>query len=242
MEALIGSILKNKIKDKFSIWEYNVVQKDISRLYDLLGTKYIRQNKLQNALASFKKVADTIWTSALYHYGYLDANPFYTNYYNEHSKTADDSLKFTKTTITETLINYLNKASDPKIKNRAYYYFLVANCYFNMTQYGNSWMMRRYYWTRNETKTNLEDDTEYFKCNLAKQYYLEANEVSKNKKFAALCLRMAGRCEEYKIRRNNNYKTINRYFVQIKKQYPEYYEDLISNCESFNNYFSYKNK
>lgn len=237
---LIADIkLNQNSKDKFSSWKYTVVKKDLPRLYDLSGTKFMRQNNLRAALKSFEKVADTLWNSEHYPYKtYLNANPFYTNFFAEHAKTNADTVSYNKAEITRKLINYLNKA-ETHTKDREYHYFLVANCYFNMTQYGNSWMMKRYYWTGGMDETRLEDDYEYFNCSLAKMYYLKAKDAAKNKKFAALCLRMAGRCESYKIRFQTGKWDIplNYYYKKLKREYPAYYDDLMSNCESFENYF-----
>ncbi|MBX3257268.1 MAG: hypothetical protein KF862_24290 [Chitinophagaceae bacterium] len=249
LNVLIKNINAGKLnKDRFSEWKYENIQKDMSRLYDLLGTKYIRENNLEAALKAFKNVNDTLWTSARYSYEfYLAANPFYTNMYNEHTPTHADTIRYTKTTITSTLIDYVKKANDPLQADRDYYYFLAANCYLNMTQYGNSWMMRRYYWTSSERTTGIVDDEEYFNCTLAKKYYLEAKKFTKSKKFAALCLRMAGRCEKHKLNHAYEYSfnrdeekifKQNGYYRALKTQYPEYYDDLISNCESFENYFA----
>lgn len=236
----------------FEKWLYSDVKHDAPRFYDLLGTKYIRLNELTAALNSFEKVNDTVWQSDVYYYkDYLDANPFYTNLYNEHTRTSADTIRYDKESITRELLNYLKKADEGEAAQRAYNYFQVANCYFNMTQYGNSWMMRRYYWTGTAQPTKLSDDTEYFTCALAKKYYLKAKETAQNKKFAALCLRMAGKCEKYRIYREietgpdrYNYSLntddsvfdANVYYAQIKKEYPEYYKDLISNCYVFEEY------
>ncbi|MEI6815831.1 MAG: hypothetical protein WCL14_04410 [Bacteroidota bacterium] len=255
-KAVIDDVLSNNKTDAFSVWKYENVKKDISRLYDLLGTKYMRKDDLDNALNYFQKVKDDFWHSKDQPYlVYLAANPFYTNMYNEHSITKADTVHYTKTTIVQTLKNYLKKAEDPMNKDRSYYFFLVANCYLNMTQYGNSWMMKRYYWSSSEYKSNLEDDDEYFQCDLAKVNYLKANATSKNRKFAALCLRMAGRCEKYRLISTDtverwNYKgddfetkifNNNLFYNQLKTDYSEYYHDLISNCESFDNYFNSRN-
>jgi hypothetical protein len=247
-QQLINSIASNKATDSFSVWEYSNVKNSVSHLYDLLGTKYIRKNNLPNALTAFKKVNDTLWKSSLYDYKPLNANPFYTNFYNEHELVAADSIHFTKTSITQTLINYLNKANDVNNKDRDYYYFLVANCYLNMTEYGNSWMMRRYAWTSAIYASHLEDDDEYYNCTLAKTYYFKAKQFTTNEKFAALCLRMVGRCEKYKLLSTAGLKNqyiedttlfrSNKYYAQLKKDYPQDYDELISNCESFNKYFA----
>lgn len=234
--------------DAFSKWQYAQVKSHTSRLYDLLGTKYIRENNLAEALKAFKNVSDSAWNADQNPYKiYLAANPFYTNLFNEHTPVYADTIHYTKTTITATLIDYHKKALDVKRADRDYYNFLIANCYLNMTQYGNSWMMRRNYWSSSESEGGFIDDEEYFNCNLAKKYYQEARKLTKSKKFAALCLRMAGRCEKYRLRHgseslyNIDDQAIfeqNKYYRELKAKYPEYYDDLISNCESFESYFA----
>jgi len=254
LHGLIRAIETRQAKDSFSNWLYASITPKRERLYDLLGTKYIRQDKLDAALGAFRKVSDKVWNdSAYYFWQCLAANPFYTNMYQEHQVSAADSVRLTKTQITEQLIRHLQLAADPKRRNRDYHYFIAANCYLNMTQYGNSWMMRRYYWTSDANDTKLEDDKEYFECGLAKQYYLKAKELSHSKRFAALCLRMAGRCEKYRLLhletekelRDNDYQhadeTVfrnNKLYRQLQKEYPDYYEDLMSNCTAFERYFA----
>ncbi len=246
---LLNAIHTHHSDNAFDRWAYNSASYDRDRLQDLLGTKYIRQNRLQEALNAFSKINDSLWASRRFHYKYLDANPFYNNLYNEHTHTAADSAHLPKQQIVRQLIALLNHAANTHNNDRDSCYFLAANCYFNMTQYGNSWMMRRYYWTNAETETKLEDDDEYFHCDLAKQYYLKAKDAARNRKFAALCLRMAGRCEKYRLYNesaSSRYSMnaadsifhANRYYTQLRRQYPDCYDDLISNCESFHNYFS----
>ena len=246
LKKLITDVESSNNKEQFNIWKYDVLRKDLSRLYDLLGTKLMRKNELNNALSSFVKVADTLWTSTYYPYhAYLDANPFSANMFSGHHRTDGDTIQYTKVGIARTLIDYLGKAENVNEKRRDYYYFLVANCYLNMTQYGNSWMMKRYYWTVNFHDSEFEDNDDYYNCTLAKKYYLKAKEVSRNDRFAALCLRMAGRCENHRIFHQKNgdesnpLSVGNTYYNDLKKQYPTYSTDLISNCESFNRYFKY---
>ncbi|MDR2916001.1 MAG: hypothetical protein LBV74_14445 [Tannerella sp.] len=252
VDELIDKIKKSQIQpDSFSEWVFKTVVKDIDRLYDLLGTKYMRADKLHLALEAFENVNDTLWYSDNFPYKtYLNANPFYTNMYNEHTQTEADTITFTKATLTRKLIENMKHAESATRNDRDYYYFLVANCYLNMTQYGNSWMMKRYFWSVNLTATGLEDDEEYYSASLAEKYYMEAKKHTKSKKFAALCLRMAGRCERYRLMRDlsvddlsweeleNQLFTSNKYYQQINKEYPDYYDDMIYNCYSFENYFN----
>jgi hypothetical protein len=249
LNDLVADIKNKKDKnDTFSVWEYSVIKKDIPRLYDLIGTKYLRKNDLPSALKNFEEVNDTLWISHYFPYQtYLDANPFYTNMFNEHSKTNADTTSYNKASLTRKLIEQLSKANDPGNKDRDYYFFLAANCYLNMTQYGNSWIMKRYFWTANIHKTQLEDDEDYFNCTLAKEYYLKAGNASKSKMFAALCLRMAGRCENYRIiNSTDRYQTEeklpeNSYYNNLHRKFPAYYAELMGNCQSFEKYFNSRN-
>lgn len=239
--ASINNYNETRKKNSFDEWAYSNVRKDIGRLNDLLGTKYIRLNKLNEAYTAFKQVDDSVWSSPDYYYEtYLDANPFYTNFYTEHQSTKADTVSFTKTGITARLIDYLQKADDKNNPKRDYYYFLAANCYFNMTHHGNSWMMKRYYWSSYEAGSHLPDDKEYHQANLARQYYLKAKTVTKHPQFAALCLRMAGRCEKYRQWDINidTDSTENKYYKEIKTKYPDDFENLMSNCYSFDKYFA----
>ena len=187
----------------------------------------------------FTKVEDAHWKSDKYT-RYLNANPFYTNMFNEHQKTKADTITYNKESLTRALLKRLKSAQNPSNPKRAKDYFLAANCYFNMTHQGNSWIMKRYFWTANITPTKLESDPDYFNCDLAKRYYLKAAAVSKNKKFAALSLRMAARCESYNLAGKVSWKErfdANKYYKQIKTQYPDYYDNLVTKCGSFDRYF-----
>jgi hypothetical protein len=241
IENLIIAIEKNKnSKNEFLKWKYEILAKEKPRMYDLLGTKYIRQNKLEMALANFKKGDDENKMS----------NPFYDLEYIPSFVQKKDSITLTKSGITAQLITYLNKANNVKEKNRDYYYFLAANCYYNMSQYGNTSGMRRYNWTSEfNIVTNLEDNEEYNQCNLAKKYYLLSKKNAKTDKFKALCLRMASRCEKNKIiyemvisnaEAPEDYDKYlhdkNKYYKKLESQFPDAFYEL-SNCENFNDYF-----
>lgn len=250
LKALINRVENENGKDAYSVWAYRRLHKELCLLYDLTGTKYMRKNELSTALYYYKQVPDSLWSTNPY--SYLDANPFYTDFYSEHAYTDADTIKYTKVNLVQTLQKYLKLAENPQTEDRDYYYFLAANCYLNMTYYGNSWIMRRYQWSYGQTwERHKKNDIDYFQVNMAKQYYLKAKLCSKTNKFAALCLRMAGRCEKYKLmdlfdqeKRYNSdinfedhiFKS-NKYYSQLKKEYPDDYDELISNCESFTMYF-----
>lgn len=262
VEALIQNVIRNRDKeDNFSVYKYTTLKTQIQNLYDLEGTKYIRQNRLSKALANFKKVDSKLWNDKYsdwernddgsdWNYGSntFDANPFYELKYTPAFIPIKDTIRLNKYTVTRQLIRYINKAENVNEKNRDYYYFLVGNCYFNMTHFGNCWMMRRYYWTADGEPSFLEDEAEYNECNSAKFYYLLALKHAKTDKFKALCLRMIGRCEKNRLNYSDdrgydseNYDSYlfanNKYYMDLQKKYPNYFDQLTSDCTYFEDYF-----
>ncbi|MBI1183347.1 hypothetical protein GC194_03690 [bacterium] len=254
MEKLINRL--NQKDDKS--WEtqlYAPIRAYQSRLYDLLGTKYLRMNQLTEALAAYNKVNDSLWQSDNFPYKkYLDSNPFFTTLVSEHEHTTADTVTYNKAEIVKKLLEYIAMGNNPHHKNRAYYYYLAGNCYFNMTQYGNSWLMKRYFWTRNENRTKLPDDDDYFKALKAKEFYLKAYDASTSEKFKVLCTLMAGKCEKYRLAAENNSRQYryyslfgedeessglmeNIYYESVYKNYPDYYKELVSYCVAVENYY-----
>jgi hypothetical protein len=256
MADLISDVKRKTGKSKFDHWLDEELVQQLFKLHDLLGTMHIRKNQLSEALHAFREVPDSIWNSDDYPYNfYLNCNSFYTNLYNEHKTLPEDSIKYNKVQLTGHLINLLKKSKNLNDQNRDKYLFSIANCYLNMTYYGNSWMMRRYNRTSPGHQSNFEDYDEYYRCDLAKKYYLDAKAASKSTKFAALCLRMAGRCEKYGLmnglrseeRQRSDYSQLNfddyiflqnKPYQQLKKEYPDDYQELISNCYSFGKYYA----
>lgn len=252
---------QKKTRNTFHDWLVKKLREDEGKLYDLLGTKHIRRNELKPAILAFKKVPNE-WMNREEYKHYLGANPFYADFYTEHRKTKGDTVRYTKLEIAQKLQKMLDKAENPSLnpEKRSHLYFQVANCYFNMTHYGNSWMMRRFWWSRNDPKTSLPDEAEYHECSLAKKYYEKAEELATNEKIQSLCVRMQGRCEQYRLKYRVDYWEFrkkfenvsgkrpdyndyifqqNPHFRDLKERFPEDYHPLISNCESFSQYYAY---
>lgn len=254
----------NKHPDPFYRNFYVIEPSEIKSLYDLLGTKYIRQNKLSSALAVFNKLGEdyfdrqySLWEkdekdSYALSQKTFDKNPFYHLEYTPDFVSGKEHFKVNKISVTQKLIEYLNRANNPKEKDRDYYYFLVANCYYNMSQYGNAWMMRRYFLSSSGNFSIREDNREFNTAALAKFYYGKALENARTDQFEALCLRMQGRCENYYYdfitgsdsdysSSSGNYVErrfeANKYYQDLKTRFPRQYEDMISGCEFFNSYF-----
>ncbi len=262
MELLMKNLHENEaVKDEFSMWLYSKFKDKNENLNELLGTKYLRENRLHEAVFAFKKNNSAYWDTqnSLWERSenssdlVMRNNPFYILKYTNAFIKQTDYFKLNKLTITQKLIDYLKKAEHPDENNKAYYYFLVANCYYNMTENGNAWMMKRNF--LGGYNQSIIADNEEFNCgSLAKKYYLLAKKYSSSEKMKALCLRMAGRCENFKIyheleksdryyfneNKEEDILARNQYYQQLKNQYSSDYETLMSNCEAFTRYFAGK--
>jgi hypothetical protein len=218
---------------------YAKLLKDKDYLKDLLGTKYIRENQLDKALSTFKSIDKkywfenyNAWERGNYGESYsFDQNPFYDFKYTENFIDHTEKFIVTKLSVTEHLIKYTNLAYNPKTKDRDYYYFLLANCYYNMSDYGNSWMMRRYssstsYYGQNFENESYIDEIEYRNRIKALAYYKLAYQYGKKDKFKALCLRMMDYAEK------NTFSSSKR----VATKFPHFSFDL-SGCENLANYF-----
>lgn len=239
IKELIEKVQKNKNTDVFSKWQYDEMHKNISILYDILGTIYIRENKLEQALSAFRKM-----DSKNNSYYLFSTNPFFRLKYSPDFETDYKKRNTTKAKITKQLIAFLAKANNPKEKNRDYYYFLAANCYYNMTYNGSSWEMRRRFRSSERIDSNLIDNDEYYDCTLAKEYYSQSLKYAQTEKFKALCVRLIAKCDENKRQnkvyygfRSDNESSGYNPFEKLKEKYPRYYSDLTSNCTYFEDYF-----
>lgn len=215
---------------------YSKLLKDKDYLKDLLGTKYLRENQLSNALITFKSLDKKYWDDNYNawergeygDYYVFDLNPFYDFKYTKIFIEHKEKYIVTKLAVTERLIKYTNLANDPKTKDRDYYYFLLANCYYNMSDDGNSWMMRRYssYSYQGQSSESYIDEIEYRNKVKAVENYKLAYQNAKTNKFKALCLRMIDYAEK------NEYSNSKR----VTTQFPEFTSDL-SGCENLEEYF-----
>jgi hypothetical protein len=264
MEELKIDLNENQnVKDEFSVWLYSKFHDKNESLNEMIGTKYLRENKLKKAVFAFKKNENAYWDTqnSLWErdgnssYLVMRSNPFFTLEYTPDFIKQSELIRLNKLSVTQKLIEYIKKAENKNEKSRAYYYFLVANCYYNMTENGNAWMMKRTYLS--SYNQSIMVDNEKFNCgNLAKKYYLLARKYAPSKKMEALCLRMAGRCENFKIYNEievgkgylpyyedgftESVLAKNKYYQQLRSQYSSDYETLMSNCEAFTSYFAEK--
>ncbi|MGV3696883.1 hypothetical protein [Flavobacterium sp.] len=233
---LVVNKINSEPSDDFEKELYKYLIQDRNYLVDLLGTKYLRENYLDSALKTFRTLPKQYWQDnynpwerdRYNEYYSFDANPFYSFKYTEEFIPHKDKFIVTKLSVTEHLVKYIKMAKNPKTADRDYYYFLVANCFLNMTSDGNSWMMRRYQSSYSDGyfDESYIDEREYQSALISQYYYKQAFDHAKTDKFRALCTRMIDFADT-------------GYFLgfeRLKQSYPEHYLEL-SNCINLASYF-----
>jgi aspartyl/asparaginyl beta-hydroxylase (cupin superfamily) len=126
--------LNTTIDDNFRKTIYSQLLKDKNYLIDLLGTKYIRENRLTLAEKTFKSLEKKYWDEnynswerdKYEEYYAFDKNPFYDLKHTESFIPHKDKFIVTKLSVTQHLIKYLKIANNPKNIYRDYYYFLMV--------------------------------------------------------------------------------------------------------------------
>jgi len=249
IQGLIFYLDNEPETSEFDKWLCKDVRKERTRLFDLLGTMYMRKNDLNSALSAFEQVDDTLWTSEHYAYKtYIHDDPFNNDFYwkTDYRHLDEVKQKYTKPEIIKELLKQLELVKNSTGNKKAKAAYRVANCYRNMSFYGNAWMMRRYFWTISANETGLEDDEEYFHCKQAQKYYKIAFEHASSKDFKMLALRMQGLCVEYDMSYDINpyymsyeetqaVNKLNPCYKQLRKEYGGDYE--WSNCDRYQTYF-----
>lgn len=254
VEGILGYAMRWMKKDVRLKRLAQNIARDKRKLLDLIGTKYLREDQLARAISIWKQVPEKYWSSdEVYYDHYLASNPFYMNFYSEHSKTPGDTIKYTKPEIAEELYRLIQLAEQQSGNEKAKTQFTIASCYFNMTTHGNSWMMRRSWWSANTYNTIFIDSDEFNKCLKAKEYFEKAYLSADREQFKALCLRMAGRCESYRLYFDHEYDydmdydqyggyreymfQKNEYYKQLKNEFPQWRDELVTNCHSFDRFY-----
>lgn len=250
MKNLVYAINNRKDRSAYGDWFYSNAEKDLFEYYNILGMKYLRIGDLPSAYYYYNQITELEMESEFTYVQFeLSDNPFYCNLGNNKQQITKGAKFYNKATVLSDLMYYLKRANNIHDKDRDYYCFLVANCYYNMSAYGKDGDMRRMFKADRYLKgVKLEDHDEYYLCKSATKYYLLAHEKSKSKKFSALALRMAGRCEQNKLRyeageylsrsEELELQSRNIYYSKLKSQFPEHYKDLMSNCEMYDTFFA----
>jgi hypothetical protein len=211
MDNLMALIVK---KNKTPFENYictGTTTTDINVYRDLKGTIAFRDNNLELAYKTFAEMPKDFWLQNYEYKNFLNENPFFPKILVNAKERRFDYV-FNKTEFVKTLLE-LQK------KNTAESNLKLAHAYFNVSCWGNAWMMTSYGWSayfgdgysdyifgRNRSEREKKYmNGNYFNCNLAKGYYQKALFLSKNKEEKALASLMIFECDYVSFAIINNF-------------------------------------
>jgi hypothetical protein len=210
--------------ESFALKEYPISYYDI---IDFEATTLLYAHKLKAALAKFNEVKGT-------GFGELNGDPFIIHNQDCHDcdHAAPQKIKYTKKSFVERMIELESLAKkDPK--NASNYYFLMANGFYNMTWYGNGRVIHygpltgSSYFGQYDFSTTVKEDVSFYDCSKAKEYYLKACYLSKDREFKAKCYFMSAKCAL-----NSDIEDETITYSLLRDSFPDtkYYNEVIEEC------------
>lgn len=176
---------------------------DINVYKELKGTLAFRNNDLELASSVFNDMPSDYWKNTYYFSDFLNEDPFLAKIL-----VADKNRKFN---YNFNKSKFIDKLIDLKKKNTAEANLSLGHAYFNVSYWGNSWMMSAYDWS-NSNYNNYPDyvyggdnfDSElkyqegnYYNLKLAKKYFQKALNLAKNDEQKAMASLMLFECNYY---------------------------------------------
>jgi hypothetical protein len=224
-----------------------------NKLLDGKASWYIREHRLEEALATMQQIPDSVWHKHPYK-EYLGGDPFFVDVYHPHVSASTDKKQFTKKQVVEQMIALQQLAKkDPR--QAAWCYYQLGNACYNMSWYGKSWLMVKRWWSANETSpynrmvTLTPANDNFYGCRRAREYYNRAIEATKDKKLSSLCYYMKEKCDQhyryYRWLAKSNRSTNDDYTYTWNPDYKQaarkgidvtYYKSLVQECELYQSF------
>lgn len=219
-----------------STFEQYLVKNSIfnrNEVNDLVGTCWLRQLDFAKAEKWLAKLPAGYYRKEPFN-TYLAANPFADLLLDTHGPTAQDTVRYDKLKFTrrmKQLETAITATSDADKKAR--YHYELAKGLYQMSYWGNSWMLQAYYWSTMELEEKQvgkdygPNPKEYYELASAKTHYLKALAASSNTNLQAKCLFMAAKCDQKQVGnlpwlynfglRNDYQKALNEWLLKFDK-------------------------
>lgn len=203
VQQLITLLNNTKLNtfEKFMVANNTFSKDDVN---DVAGTALLRQFKFEEAEKWFAKIPASYYSQEPYS-TYLIANPFADLIEDTHAPTTQDTKKYTKLTFSQRMAQLqrdLAKATDTE--KQAQIHYELAKGMYHMSYWGNSWILTQYGWGGGaglpDDQSSLKPgEREYYGVFTAKDHYLKAHTLSKDRNFKARSLFMVAKCEQKQI-------------------------------------------
>ncbi|HXB11101.1 MAG TPA: hypothetical protein VNZ45_03865 [Bacteroidia bacterium] len=246
-------LLQKKKKSDYEKFITDSFKFDNDRLLDFQGTLYLKEHNFEKAADAFSQITPEYWKEEKFK-TYLAANPFSTLITDTHAKTYLDTVAYNKYTFSKKMVE-LQKKKDAQAM------YAYATGLYNMSYFGNSWLMDVDAWSSGDYYSysdtamkkygaypvNTAFSDEYFGCAKVKNAYLAAMNASKDPEFKAQCCYMAAKCQQKELGLFDTSDTTLRkcsLFETIRTQYntTHYYDTIKRECSLFSEFVAYKAK
>lgn len=204
---------------------------------DVKGAIAFRNNNLEAAEKTFESMDQNFWKNAYQYANYLNENPFIPKALAYKDKK-NFNYDFNKTKFMQELLS-LKKSNTPESLLK------LGHAYYNVSYFGNSWMMSSYannnyhdtdatsdyyFMTDTTERRKLFQNGNYYSCTMAKDFYKKVLENAKsNKEQKAMALLMIHICNENAFSFNQDYDSKETYKAgkELYDFYSEYSDTKI---------------
>jgi hypothetical protein len=221
------------------------IKKHVNRLWDVVGTKYYREDKLEQALAAYQKIPKTWFEEKQSGYviydTYLKSDPFWVGDFRLAEAKKYDRADF----ITQLIaLKKAAKTAQKTDKKAALAAYQMGAAYYNTTFYGNAWARSRYWWSTGELQESFYESKTLNNSILerAKTAFEQAANLSADKGFKAVCTRMVAECQwhialsKYQYTPDKEAPTLAEQPIaqSIKTTFgAAFYKDLVETCDGW---------
>ncbi|MBS1902625.1 MAG: hypothetical protein JSS75_02870 [Bacteroidetes bacterium] len=239
---------------------------EASDVFDCIGTSYLRTFNWSKAAEWFRHITPSYFRKDVFRI-YLGANCFADPIEDTHAATAQDTVTYTKLSFAERMIALEALTQNPAISNamKASAYYSMACGMYQMSYYGNSWMLMEYAWTSNEppaldSLAAHEWRRNYYGAFRAEEYFNKALALTVDRNMQAKCLFMAAKCNQKQLLFGSGqfYGTLAgvnnpkeqeqmraflfnaKYFPRLAESYSntEFFQQALNTCSYLNDFYT----
>ncbi|MFN0276253.1 MAG: hypothetical protein ACKVPJ_10930 [Chitinophagales bacterium] len=243
------SYFTNKSNSAFDQFLADQYPYDADDMMEIKGSLLMQEYKWNEAIMAFKKMQN----SAAHEKMQLPTDPFLIHINDCHDcDFIDHPADYTKLSLCEKIVA-LERLLSAKDMNHAQTYHQLANAYYNISYWGNSWMALDYYRCHGcETSSYDYTGNDWYIADLydvskAMEYYQLAAGSTKDKEFIALNYFMLAKCEQNNYYVSEDYSDDNEKrlkinyrtnFDKLKLEYRKtaFYKEAIDECKYFEYY------
>ncbi|GAB3339075.1 hypothetical protein GCM10027299_51720 [Larkinella ripae] len=184
---------------------------DANSLNILLGRRLLTENKIPEAAEAYARVDPKIWKTEPYKL-YFNSNPFIVSLLGSQHQPKNEN-SFSPATFLKKMAELEILAKTASGDQAAELYYQLGSGAFNLSWFGNSWILVRPRWSGGEPVFNrfsyrqvqqseqhqeLEQvsQQDYYTTAIAKSYFEKAISSAQNPELAAKACFMAARCEQ----------------------------------------------